>query len=335
MLDVFQMHTITIADKHFSILQPKGNSLNRILVTGGAGFIGHHLVSALVNSGHDVIIIDNLSTSNKDFLAEVGNGKGKVRLYREDVRNKETVSDIVKKERLDACIHLAAKTSIIDSFVRPNDTLEVNVMGTLAMLEACARNGVGSFVFASSAAVYGNPKALPISEEHALEPLSPYGASKAAGEMLVSSYVQAKKIRTGISLRLFNVYGEGQNIEYAGVIAKFSEQLSKGLQPVVYGDGTQTRDFIFIDDVVNALILAMDADPGVFNIGTGSATSITDLAYKMIREYGLTLQPLHYKSREGEILQSYANIEKALKLWGFRSRVKLDEGLRKLIHNTS
>ena len=148
------------------------------------------------------------------------------------------------------------KISVTESVTNPSDTLDVNILGTLNVLEACSKSGVRKLVFASSAAAYGEPRTFPISEDHVLNPLSPYGASKAAAEVLISSYRNLNKIPNAISLRFFNVYGIGQSIEYAGVITKFHERLSKGEAPIIFGDGEQTRDFVSVNDVVDAILLA-------------------------------------------------------------------------------
>src|SRR5205085_7280537 len=149
------------------------------------------------------------------------------------------------------------------------------VNGTLSVLNACASNNVGNFVFASSAAVYGEPKIIPIPEDHVLNPLSPYGASKVAGEALVSSFGNSQKIRNAATLRFFNVYGKGQSAEYAGVITKFIERLSSGLPPIIFGDGTQTRDFISVQDIVEAIVLAAQKGlSGIYNLGTCNPISL-------------------------------------------------------------
>jgi UDP-glucose 4-epimerase len=305
--------------------------VNSILVTGGAGFIGHHLVNRLVHEGYSVVIIDNFSSANTEFKKRV-ESDNRIKTYVEDIRNRETVADIVKREKIDTCIHLAAKTSVMDSIKNPFETADVNVAGTLALLEACVQNNVDTFVFASSAAVYGNPRFLPISEDHVLDPISPYGASKVAGEMLVLSYGKAEKISNAVSLRFFNVYGEGQSTEYAGVISRFAERLARRLPPIIYGDGKQTRDFVFVDDVTNALMLAAGSKATqTLNVGTGKPITIEELAVRMISKYGYNMPPIYREGREGEILNSYANIDKAVKLLGFLPKVGLDEGLTRFI----
>ena len=195
------------------------------------------------------------------------------------------------------------------------------------------------FYFWISAAVYGEPKKLPLSEDdHLLEPLSPYGASKVAGEALVSSYRRSKKIKNAITLRFFNVYGEGQNIEYAGVITRFAERLSRGLRPIIYGDGKQTRDFVSVNDVVNSIFLAVtEADKiktsssYVFNIGTGIPIGIDDLAQKMISIFGVDLEPIYYGAKEGDIKYTYADTRKSKSILKFIAIEELESGLKQII----
>lgn len=310
-----------------------------ILITGGAGFIGQHLVKRLykMEDYNNIIIIDDFSNASKEFIDWIHAKSNKISFYREDIRNADSISNILKYERTrpDTCIHLAAKTSVHDSITKPNETTDINVKGTLNVLDACSSNGVKSFVFASSAAVYGEPKQLPVSENHILEPLSPYGKSKVAGESLVSLFATSKKIQNAISLRFFNVYGEGQNHEYAGVITRFAERLSNRLPPIIYGDGKNTRDFVSVDDAVNAILLAMSsADKiklAILNIGTGIPISINALATKMLRICKLDLQPIYYKPREGDIRNSYADTAKSKTTLKFIAMQKFDLGLTQIL----
>ena len=320
--------------------------MERILITGGAGFIGHHLVSKLLpQRQYRIIVVDNLSTGRKENLfsdqsKSVNNGVP-LSFYEEDILNTDRIFNIFKHEGADTCIHLAAKTSVLDSTANPYHTVCVNIIGTLNILEACYKHGVKNFIFASSAAVYGEPQKLPIYEEDPLRPLSMYGASKVAGEALVSSYRSVGKIENAVSLRIFNVYGEGQSPDYAGVITAFIERLSKGLSPIIYGDGTQTRDFIFVQDVVDAIILAAKQSnkekrfppllPSIFNIGTGIQVSVSDLAIKMIKLFGLDLSPL-YRDRVSneDIRRSCADITRLKKKLKFNITHDLDHGLNQI-----
>lgn len=304
-------------------------SLQSILVTGGAGFVGHHLVRRLVKN-YRVVIIDNLSSGKVDNIPRNKN----VVFYKEDIRNKETIADIVKRERIDACIHLAANTSVTESLSSSDKVMDVNVNGTSSVLEACANAGVGGFIFASSAAVYGEAKVLPVPEDHELRPISPYGASKVEGENLVASYQQSGRIPRAVSLRFFNIYGKGQNPRYAGVITKFIERLSRGLPPIIHGDGRQTRDFISVNDVVDSIVLAMQSGAsGVFNVGTGRAIAINELAEVMAKIFDLDLKPEYQKANLGEIIHSCADVKRSSDL-GISPRRTLEMELKNLLETS-
>lgn len=299
--------------------------MQSILVTGGSGFIGSHLARKLVSDGHHITIIDNLSSGSPPRFDNV-----KIAFYNEDIRNTQTITDIVKRERIDTCIHLAAIVSVSRSITNPEETYSINVDGTSSVLEACSKNGVKNFVFASSAAVYGNPRFLPLTENHPLEPLSPYGISKVKGESLVNAL--DKQIKNAACLRFFNVYGVGQNLEYAGVIAKFAERLSNHLPPIIYGDGKQTRDFISINDIVAAIISAAESGAsGVFNIATGKPVTIKDLAKRMTNIFGLDLEPIYLNAKDGDIMYSHADVTKAENMLHFSAKEDLEFGLRSML----
>jgi UDP-glucose 4-epimerase len=215
--------------------------MKNVMVTGGAGFIGVQLLKKLLSIKLDkVIVIDNLSNMNPTFNNILKSDS--LSFYKADIRNKQEILDIIKNEPIDTCIHLAAIVSVLDSINNPDYTIDVNINGTYNVLDACSRTRVKNFIFSSSCAVYGESNNTPLSENDPLMPSSPYGASKAAGEVLVSTYRRMKKIQNAISLRFFNVYGENQNPQYAGVITRFIARLSKGLAPTIFGDGEQTRD---------------------------------------------------------------------------------------------
>lgn len=278
-------------------------AVNKILVTGAAGFVGKHLVTRLALRKHKIVIVD---ISDAKIFGE------NIVAYRQDIRDTRGLHEIIKQEEVDTCVHLAAKVSVADSVLNPEETIDVNVRGTASVLEACASNGVDNFVFASSAAVYGNPLSLPVKESDTLKPLSPYGISKVDGERLVRDYQIRGMIKKAVSLRFFNIYGEGQSPEYAGVITKFAERLSKGLAPIIYGDGRQTRDFISVQDVARVIILIVESEiSGTFNVGTGKATSINELAERMIRILGLELKPIYLEAKKDDILDSCADMTNA------------------------
>lgn len=288
--------------------------VRRILVTGGAGFIGHHLVRRLGENGRNQItIIDNLSNANRHFdPARLGPN---VKFYKQDIRNRQAVSAIVRNESVDSCVHLAAKVSVQDSFANPIETVEVNVGGILSVLDACANNNVESFILASTAAVYGNAAIVPTPEDHVLQPVSTYGASKVAAEAFVNSYYASGRLRKAITLRLFNVYGEGQSPGYAGVITRFLERISQGLPPIIFGNGKQTRDFVSVADVINSIESALDvanSATGTYNIGTGHSISLNELSRQIMTAFGLKgVKAAYAPPQKGDIMHSCADINKA------------------------
>jgi UDP-glucose 4-epimerase len=316
--------------------------LKRVIITGGSGFIGKYLVKRLLTDKEcSIALIANTSNLTGRELQETT----PLTSYAADIRDREAILNIFRDEKADICIHLAAKISVADSIKNPDETMDINVKGTLNVLEACHNSGVNNFVFASSAAVYGDVKELPISENQALRPLSPYGKSKMLAEHHVLSYNKLKKIENTILLRIFNVYGTGQTSE-SDVISKFAKRILNGLPPVIYGDGTHTRDYISVDDVADAILLSIRAmeepknnhnynlsSSPVFNIGTGTATSIKELAQKMLSISGLKLDPIYEDGNQDSrvILHSYADMTKAKNALHFVAKKDFDKGLREIL----
>lgn len=277
----------------------------------------------MVREGHEVIVLDNLSTGS---LENLGDLTGSVEVLKGDVRDSAAVEAVARSA--EGVVHLAALVDVAESLEKPRLYFDVNVLGTLNVLEAARRAEV--VVFASSAAVYGDPVRLPIDEEHPLRPLSPYGASKVAGEALVTAYAHNRGFRP-VVLRLFNVYGPRQSRAYAGVVAEFIKRVQRGEPPVIYGDGTQTRDLVFISDVVEyfARALASERVAGVYNIGSGKPTSVLELAETVARALGRPdLRPLHAPPRPGDIKHSVASIARAVRDFGYEPAVPLEEGVR-------
>ncbi len=300
----------------------------RVLVTGGAGFIGSHIAERLLADGYHVTVLDNLSTGKLQNLKRCSNNPN-FHFIKGDIRDRKTVDGTV--ESADAVIHEAAITSVFLSLKNPKLVFGVNTAATMNLLKSCVKNDAKRFVFASSAAVYGAAE-VPISEDAPTKPLSPYGESKLQSEKYCQKFWGEHGLET-VCLRYFNVYGPRQTAgQYAGVISKFFDRLRKKLPPVIYGDGEQTRDFVYVGDVVEATILALGCERAagkILNIGTGRATSVNQL-------FNIFTKLMHYRSkpkfaapRAGEIKHSQADITKAKKILGYRPKVSLEQGLKK------
>ena len=310
--------------------------MKKILVTGGAGFIGSNIVPRLIEKGHSVTVLDNLSSGKLENLRTVRNSPN-FQFIQGDVQNKTTLHKALCM--VDAVVHLAALIDIPASVTSPLKTHEVNATGTLNTLEAAIKeNTVKRFVFASSTAVYGNAEALPIMESTPPTPISPYAASKVAGEAYCNAFTRCYGLSTVI-LRFFNVYGpRNEKNPYSGVITKFLDQALNGEVLTIYGDGKQTRDFIHVNDIVDAIVLALEAkgmDGEIFNVCTGSPTSISELVEAL---HGVVKQDLrvnHASPRAGEIKFSYGDPSKAAEKLQFTAKVSLHEGLKLLLKSTT
>ena len=286
----------------------------RVEVTDGAGFVGSHVAAYLAERGFRVVAVDNLErTSAVRPLEEVG-----VPLVVGDVRRVDLPPADVLVDA--ACINVE------ESWERPYDYMWNNATATARIAKQRAETGA-RLVYISSAAVYGEPQHLPIDEDHPTRPLSPYGLSKLAGEQVAQMLAPRAAV-----LRLFNVYGPGQTGTYAGVISKFVERAKRSLLPVIYGDGTQTRDFIHVADVAQFVEVVLDR--GAFNVGTGRAVSIRELAVIVMRLAGLGGEPLYGPPRPGDVKHSAADVSKAKSL-GWQPQMPLEEGLRRLWNLTS
>jgi UDP-glucose 4-epimerase len=305
----------------------------KALVTGGAGFIGSHLVDELVTAGYTVRVVDNLSTGN---LANVTGhfNSGRADFVKADIRDGAVVDKLV--DDVDVVVHLAAITSVPFSMKNPVLTYEVNVGGTRNLLASCARSAVEKFVLVSSCSVYGEPQRLPVDEFHPARPVSPYASSKLEGERCCEAFGETSGFDVVI-MRLFNVYGPRQGLsEYSGVITKFLESVRKAWPLTIYGDGSQTRDFVHVSDVMSAVLALLQSDnvTGVFNIGSGKASSINDLAKTVLSILGKDCGIVHQPSRLGDIMHSSANISKAEKAFGYSPKVPLERGIRELMSET-
>ena len=299
------------------------------MVTGGAGFVGRHLVAKLLHDGHNITIFDNFSSSSKNDISHLlENG---VSLVTGDILDYDLLLKSMANH--DFAIHLAAQTSVSQSIADPKTTIDIIVDGTVNVLKSCVKTNVKNLIFSSSAAVYGNSPDAPISENSQLSPISSYGASKLVTEYNLQAFSRFFGLNS-ISLRLFNVYGNGQSSE-AGVIRKFLKNISKELPLEIFGDGTQTRDFVHISDVTQAFYRAIkniEAKCGeVYNIGSGKATSINELASLLISSKGKDLQIIHKPALEGEIKDSKADISLAENDIGYSPHVLLSDGLASLV----
>ncbi len=307
---------------------PKSNG--KVLITGGAGFIGSHLAEALFKAGQEIVLLDDFSWGSMTNLAEL-EGKSRVSVVKGDVRDVSSVLSAL--EGVTQVVHLAALKSVALSMNDPTLVHDVNAGGTRKVLEMSLKVPVSRFVFASSCAVYGEARYLPIDEGHPLDPISPYASSKLRGEEYCLE--TSKRGLSACVLRLFNVYGPRQDSgPYGGVIAKFAGKLRRGERPSIYGDGNQTRDFVSVHDAVSAILLALDrADfkHSVFNIGSGRAISINELADILAGLIGVRAQPIHEEPRQGELLRSRADIGRAKKILGFTPRIRIEDGLREYL----
>lgn len=306
--------------------------IRTILITGGCGFIGTNLVKYLADRGYGIRVLDNLSTGKPERLKKVQSQYSPpltVDLIIGDIRDQDLVSQATKG--VDAVVHLAAHTSVTESLENPREDWDINVNGTLNLLEACRQSGVAKFILASSGAVVGE-QLPPIDELKVPQPLSPYGASKLSAEALCSSYCHSFDLQT-VSLRFSNVYGPCSE-DKPSIIPKIIKRAKEGKPIVIYGDGNQTRDFIHADDICQAIHLALtaalDLYGSVFQIGSGIETSINELTDLLKEMAGKKLQVIHEAERKGEIKRNYSDIAKARRVLGFEPKLKLREGLQEL-----
>ncbi|MDQ7065673.1 MAG: SDR family oxidoreductase [candidate division KSB1 bacterium] len=300
------------------------------LVTGGAGFIGSHLVETLVKQGHRVRVLDNFSTGDEANIREFLND---IELIEGDIRDQKTVDQAVSG--VDYILHQAALGSVIRSVQDPMESHAVNVNGTLNLLIAAKEKGVKRFVFASSSSVYGNTPTLPKKENMRPQPISPYGASKLAAECYAISFYVVYKLPV-VCLRYFNVFGPRQNAQsqYAAVIPKFIRAFMQNDRPIIHGDGKQTRDFTYVENVVNANLLACTSSlaPGhVFNIACGQRHSLLELFGHLKTIFQRDVSPMHTDPRPGDVRDSLAAIDLASEILGYRVNISFGEGLKKTV----
>ncbi|MBS3147507.1 NAD-dependent epimerase/dehydratase family protein [Candidatus Woesearchaeota archaeon] len=299
----------------------------KAFVTGGAGFIGSHLVEALVKEGHEVTVFDNLRSGKESNLSTV---RGKITFIKGDITKP---LDLEAIHGHDVCFHLAAIPSVPYSIEHPIEVHDVNATGTLNVLEACRKHHIKKVVYSSTAAVYGDEPTLPKTETSVIKALSPYAASKLAGEYYIHLYASLYNLPT-VALRYFNVYGPRQDptSPYSGVITKFVTLLRQGKQPTLFANGTNTRDFVYVGDIVQANIKAVNAPSGTYNAATGTQITIKELFDEIQQILKTRVTPINAPPLAGDIPHSKANITK-IKTIGYASTTNLSQGLALTVQN--
>ena len=296
----------------------------KFVVTGGAGFIGNNIVRQLLKQNHTPIVVDNLYRGKIERISSLD-----VEFHKVDIRNYDKLRDILKNS--DGIFHEAALTDVQESFTKQQEYNDVNVKGTENVFKIAKEFDL-KVIYASTSSIYGNPQRIPIKENSQRIPINPYGQTKLDNEFLAEVY--SKDNISIIGLRYFNVYGEGQTSSYAGVITKFFNRLKEKKSPIIFGSGTQLRDFIFVEDVALANIAAMKSDVknGFFNIGTGITTSIQQLAEIMIAISELELKPKYEKTLEGDIQSSQADTSLTESTLKWKYSMELKKGLSKIFN---
>jgi UDP-glucose 4-epimerase len=305
----------------------------RILITGGAGFIGSHLSEKYTLEGHTVLCLDNFMNSDLGNIRGLLNYKN-FKLINGDVRDFDLLEKIVGD--VDVVIHLAAQIHVDRSILEPKLTYDVNIFGTLNILELARRYDISKVIHTSTSEVYGSAQYVPMDENHPLDAPHPYGASKVAADRTCNAYIQTYGVNVCV-MRPFNTFGPRQrDVGYGGVISIFVKRSLNGAPPIIYGDGMQTRDYTYVEDLVKAYDLVLKYDKPLrepINFGTGKEIKITDLANKIIGLCGKRgkIKPVHVAPRPGEVKRLVADYSKAKELLGWEPKYTLDEGLKKFI----
>jgi UDP-glucose 4-epimerase len=298
----------------------------KVLVTGGAGFIGSHVVDRLTEEGHQVVVVDDLSSGRRKNINRAAS------LYKVDIQSGR-LERVFRNERPNIVMHLAAQVSVRTSVENPVFDAQVNVLGTMNVLHQAVRHGVRKVIFSSSGgAIYGEQDVFPAPESHATKPLSPYGISKLCAEHYLSYFQRISGIQV-VSLRYANVYGPRQESEgEAGVVAIFMRKMLNNEQPIINGNGRQTRDFIFVDDVAEANLVAMRQDSqGVYNVGTGVETSVNELFQILVGITGSPCKEVHGPAKSGEQMRSVVDSSKLRQELGWEPETDLAKGLEKTV----
>lgn len=302
--------------------------LNQVIVTGGSGFIGSHLVDKLVNKGIKVLVIDNLSSGNFKNLSKQ---KKKIRFKKVDIANYISLKKIFEKNKIDCIFHLAGKADIVPSINNPKLYFDTNVTGTLNLLTLAKQYKVKKFIYTASSTCYGIPEKFPTTETHKLSPMYPYALTKKLGEDLVIHFGKIYKF-SAISLRLFNVYGTRSRTAgtYGAVLGVFLAQKIKNYPLTIVGDGNQTRDFTYVTDVVDAIYTVFKSNKkivDIFNVGSGKTVSVITLAKKISDKF------IHIPKRPGEPDCTFADIKKIKKQFGWKPKIKIDKGINIVLKN--
>lgn len=305
----------------------------KILITGGAGFIGSHLCDKYTKEGHTVLCLDNFMNGDLRNIRHLLDYKN-FKLIKGDIRDFDLLDNIMRD--VDVVFHLAAQIHVDRSYIEPKLTYEVNVMGTQNVLEVARIHDAKKIIHASTSEVYGSALHVPIDENHPMNAPHPYGASKIASDRMCYAYIQTYGMDISI-LRFFNIFGPRQrDFGYGGVISIFTRRVLSGTPPILYGDGTQTRDYTYIEDVVRAYDLVLNHNKPItepINFGTGKEVTIIDLAYKIIDLCGKKgdIKPVHVEPRIGEVKRLIADATKTKKLLGWEPKFSLEDGLREFI----
>lgn len=298
----------------------------KVLVTGGAGFIGSHVVDRLVEEGHQVVVVDNLSTGKRKNVNRAAS------LYKLDIQSWR-LERVFRNERPNIVMHLAAQLNVRRSVQDPVFDAQVNILGAMNVLQQAVQHGVRKVIFASSGgAIYGEQDFFPATESHPTNPLSPYGISKLCGEHYLFYFQRVSGIQV-VSLRYANVYGPRQDPEgEAGVVAIFIQKMLNGEQPVINGNGRQTRDFVYVDDVVEANLVAMGQESrGIYNVGNGIETSVNELFRILVDLTGASCKEVHGPAQKGEQMRSVIDPAKIKQELGWEQKVDLAEGLKRTV----